>query len=252
MRCAIHQPQFMPWLGYLNKIALADVFVFLDHVQFKKNEYQNRNRIRTPGGWMWLTVPVRFHFGDPIHDVQPAAGEPWRRKVLTAISTSYGKAPYYREYRDSLHELIDRPWRDLAQLNEATVRWLCDAFGLETAFETASALPQTRREPTRRLIDLCRHLGCDTYLSGKDGPHYMDTGAFDEEGLDLHLQHFEHPAYPQVVAGAEQEFEPCMSALDLLFNAGPERGRELIVGSGTAKPYRKEAAYESAGHRGSS
>lgn len=98
MICAIHQPQTYPWLGYFAKIMQADIFIFLDNVQFKKNEWQNRNKIRTPQGWIWLTVPVIHHFGQKIDEVKINNTVNWRKKHLQTLQTYYGRAPFFKLY----------------------------------------------------------------------------------------------------------------------------------------------------------
>jgi hypothetical protein len=233
MLCGIHQPQFIPWIGYFNKIAIADRFVLLDNVQYKKNEYQNRNRIRTAQGWMWLTVPVSFRFGDTLQQTAVADDPRWRRKTEQALKTNYSAAPFFASCAEPFIQLIHQPWPSLAELNSAVVRWMCGVFKLHTPLENASDLEPLPQEPTERLAALCEKTGCDAYLSGKDGPHYMDLSVFEARNLGLKLQHFEHPEYPQQFA-ERGGFEPFMSALDLLFNLGPEESSAIIQRSGKA------------------
>jgi hypothetical protein len=95
---AVHQPQYLPWLGYFDKMRRADVFCYLNDVQYKKNEWQNRNRIKTAQNWQWLTVPVRYHFPEKINEVHINNGVDWTRKHLQALITNYRRAPYYKAY----------------------------------------------------------------------------------------------------------------------------------------------------------
>jgi len=221
MKCAIHQPQFLPWAGYLHKIGAADVFVFLDNVQYKKNEFQNRNKLRVGGAAQWVTVPVSFRFGDTIRQARVAADVPWRRKLRHTVEMNYRKAPFYDRYAPPLFALVDRAWDSLADINEATVRWLLDVFELHRDLRVASAMPPFSSDPTGRLIEICRHVGADTYLSGAGGKGYLDEAQFARAGLRLEYQAFAPPVYPQhKLRGDEPDFIPYLSALDGLLNCG--------------------------------
>lgn len=224
MKCAIHQPQFLPWLGYLNKIRSADIFVSLDNVQFKKNEYQNRNKIRVGTEAHWITAPVTFKFGDTIRQTRLAADPRWRRKMISTIEYNYRHTPFYEPFAPELFDIINRDWNSLADLNEATVRWLTTCFGITTRIVTASSLPDFTPSPTERLIDICRHLGADTYLSGSGARDYLDTSRFTAAGIALEFQDFLHPVYEQCYSdGRKAEsgaFLSHLSAIDGLFNCG--------------------------------
>lgn len=218
MICAIHQPQFLPWLGYLQKIRRADVFVFLDVVQFRKNEFQNRNRIPTGSGVRWLTVPVRFAFGDALRDVRIADEGPWRRKIWRTVEQNYHGSEFFAELSGGLGSLLERPWSSLAEINAASVEWLLECFEIRTEIVWASQLPEFQPHRTRRLVEICRHLGASTYLSGSQAKCYLETDCFTEAGLSVDFQDFEHPAYPQ--PGSNGEFISHMSAIDGLFRCG--------------------------------
>lgn len=219
MKCAIHQPQFLPWLGYLNKINSSDVFVFLDDVQFKKNEYQNRNRVRVGDEPRWLTVPVSFNFGDTIRETKLAGRDFWGEKALKTLELNYAKAPFYRRYVSGLADIVRRDWPNLAELNEATVRWLMDCFDIRKEALVSSKMPEFPPDPTGRLIAVCRHLGADAYISGAGGRSYLDVARFDKAGIKLEFQEFLHPVYPQCYI-RQREFIPFLSAIDGLFNCG--------------------------------
>ena len=214
---AVHQPQYLPWLGYFDKMDQSDVFCLLDTVQYKKNEYQNRNRIKTDKGWQWLTVPVTYRFPQRILEVEIHAGETWRRKHLEAIRTHYRKAPYYELHIGRLEAFFEQNRQKLVDVNEACVRLLMELCGIECEVVLASQLDVESDHPTGRLIEIVRLLGGDTYLAGKDGAKYMEIEWFRQKGVGLLFQDFAHPVYPQCYGA----FEPCMSLLDLLFNCGP-------------------------------
>jgi hypothetical protein len=217
MRVAIHQPQFLPWLGYLDKIDRADLFVVLDSVQFKKNEWQNRNRIRTDRGWQWLTVPVLHRFGQRIDEVRVNNTVDWRRKHLHAIELYYARAPHRDSVVEGLAALYRQPREKLADVNLAVLRWLLESFGIKTPLRLSSEM-QLRDEPTERLIDICRATGATSYLAGAGARDYMDVRKFEASGFRVEFQEFRHPTYRQ----CHEPFVPNLSAIDLFLTCGPE------------------------------
>lgn len=218
MVVSIHQPQYLSWLGYFSKIDRCDKFVLLDNVQFKKNEWQNRNRIKTAEGWQWITVPVLHKFLQKISDVEINNTVQWGKKHLNALVTNYSKAPFYNEYIGFFEQTYSQEWKYLADINIHIIHYLVKALGIsDTELVMASSL-ESREGPTERLIDLCKQLGGDEYLSGKDGAKYMDLEEFEKEGVGVIFQDYKYPQYPQLFGS----FEPYMSILDLLFNCGSE------------------------------
>ncbi len=218
MRVAIHQPQYLPWLGYLAKWAAADLFVFLDTVQYEKNGWQNRNRIRGPAGARWLTVPVRARLGMPISAVPLDTQQPWPRRHLRAIEHAYARAPWFAAHAPGLRDLYSRPWTHLAPLAVASATWLARAIGIAVPACLASELGAAAGDATGRLIALCRAVGATTYLAGCQGVAYLDLEAFRAAGIAVEVQAYSHPVYAQTGG----EFVPFLSALDLLLNCGDE------------------------------
>ena len=217
MKVAIHQPQYLPWLGYFDKLDSADVFIFLDTVQFKKHEWQNRNRIRTKDGWQWLTVPIIDRFPERIDCVEINAGTDWQRKHAQALRQHYGRASFWNPLGPELVALLESPWTHLSKLNLAVTDLLCRYLGIKTFCLLASSL-STREEPTDRLIDLCRAVDATAYLAGQSGPSYMEGTRFVEARIDVQVQAYIHPQYPQ----RYQPFVSHLAVVDLLFNCGPE------------------------------
>lgn len=222
MLVAIHQPQYLPWLGYLDKIDRADVFVILDTVQFKKNEWQNRNRIRTAQGCQWVTVPVLHRFGQPINEVRINPSADWAAKHVRTIEMHYARAPHREPFLEGLRAICRRPWERLSELNVAVLTWLLEAYGITTPLRMASEM-KLRDEPTDRLIDICRAVGGTGYLAGAGAAGYMDMPRFEASGIGLEVQDFHHPVYPQCY----EPFMPGMAAIDLLFACGGEALRIL-------------------------
>ena len=215
---AIHQPQYLPWLGYFDKLDRCDVFCLLDTVQYKKNEFQNRNRIKTADGWQWLTVPVTYRFPQRIEEVGVNQTVDWQRKHLQALKTNYGKAPFFETYYASFEEFYQQSYDFLVQVNVACIQLLVELLGLERKLVLASSLPVETEDSTLRLVEICKNLGGECYLSGRDGAKYMDVDMFQNHKIEVLFQDFKHPQYPQCYG----PFEPNMSVVDLLFNCGPE------------------------------
>ena len=218
MRIAVHQPQYLPWLGYLAKWSAADTFVFLDTVQYEKNGWQNRNRIRTSDGAHWLTVPVHAHLGTPITEVEIDATQPWRTRHLRAIEHAYARAPHLPTYGPPLRALLESEWTRLAPLAVASAEWLARSAGIATPAVLASSLGVDESDPSRRLLAICKALGADTYLAGGHGARYMDGEPFREAGIRVLYQRYEHPVYTQ----QHGEFMPFLSGVDLLLTHGDE------------------------------
>jgi len=220
MIVSVHQPHYLPWLGYFDKIDRSDVFVVLDNVQYKKREYQNRNRIRTAAGVRWLTVPVvtKGRYYQKTGEVEVDNEEDWRGTHLRTLELSYRRAPHFGPVFDGYAAALGaKEWTKLCELNVATTRFFMERLGIATPvrFESELGAPG---EKTERIINICRALGADVYLSGAGGAAYLDGAAFEAAGIELRYQQFRHPRYPQVHGG----FEPYMAAIDLLFNAGDE------------------------------
>lgn len=216
MKVAIHQPQYLPWLGHFAKLAAADCWIFLDTVQYEKNGWQNRNRIKTPRGAQWLTVPVQARLGTLIRDIPIDTAQPWARRHVQALRVNYARAPHFARYFPELDRLLQRPWRLLADLNAEVTRFLAEALGLSRRMLRASKLSGTQADPTGRLVDLCRAVGADTYLAGQDGARYMDLDQFRASRIAVLVQGYEHPTYAQL----HGDFLPFLSVVDLLLNHG--------------------------------
>jgi hypothetical protein len=208
----------LPWIGYFDKIDQSDIFCFLDNVQFKKNEWQNRNRIKTHQGWQWLTVPVIQRFPQNINEVRINNRVNWRRKHLAALKIHYGKAPYFNNYIDLFETAYAKNWDHLAQLNIYLVQQICKILDIGRKPMVLASHLSPGSDPTGRLIDIVQSLKGDTYLAGRGGANYMRRSEFDNRNIEVVFQHFVPPAYPQCYG----RFQPNLSIIDLLFNCGPE------------------------------
>lgn len=231
------QPVYLPWLGLFDKIAQADTFVSFDQVQYMPKEWQNRNRIKTPQGPIWLTVPVhrKGHREKPLSEIRINYQEPWQKRHLRAIEMSYGKAPYFERYIGHLREFYSWNWDTLCRLNEHMLQWLLDELGLRPRFLRASDY-DFHGAKSELVLDMCRRLGADTYVFGGEGRNYADVEAFEAAGVVPLFQDYEHPVYPQLYG----EFVEKLSVLDLLMNCGPDsleviRGLERVDATGYAR-----------------
>ena len=226
MRVTVHQPEHIPWPGFFHKIARADVFVVLDNVQFRKNYFQNRNKIRTPDGWAWITVPVHHSLHTLLQDVQISADERWKKKWLDSLYHAYCKAPYFDEYFPGLKNIINEPISSLSALNLSLIRELCRLLGIKTRFVLASGLGASG-QGSELILSLCKKVNAKVYLSGVSGKDYLKLDDFSSAGIQVEFQEFHHPIYRQM----HLPFMPCMSIVDLLFNYGKE-SLQIINGVG--------------------
>jgi hypothetical protein len=215
---SVHQPHYLPWLGYFDKIRQSDCFVFLDRAQYKKREYQNRNKVRTRDGWIWLTVPVvtKGKRDQLIRDVMIDNSDNWQETHWHSMKSCYGKAPHFARYAPFFEEVYTRKtWERLAELNTHITKYIMEKMDIYTSLETESEIGTTKKG-TERIVEICRALKADVYLSGTGGRKYLEEERFAEAGIELRYQSFEHPVYSQHNADG---FEPCMAAVDFLFNA---------------------------------
>jgi hypothetical protein len=225
------QPSYLPWLGYFDQIRRCDCFVFYDDVQYDKNGWRNRNRIKAVAGPVWLTVPVRTggRMGQAINEVEIASTSPWAPKHLKTIGEAYAHAPHRAAYLPALADLLDRQWERLADLDISLVRLMCGWFGLSRPMVRSSELGIGGDRNTR-LLALCRHFGVDTYLSGNAAQAYLDEPMFASQGIRVEWQDFRHPEYPQ----QHGPFVSHLSALDLVLNVGEECAA-VLAGAGRAE-----------------
>ncbi len=225
-----HQPNYLPYLGFVHKIAQADAFVLVDNVQFVKRGpfgWIHRNRVLTRQGPLWLTVPVltKGKFTQTIQETTINNALPWAHKHWRTIEIAYGKARHFARYAPPFAELYARRWEKLTDLNEALILAILAAFEIDVPVQKASALGVSGKA-TEYVINLCRKAGADAYLSGVHGQDYLEPARFQAEGIALRFQAFAHPVYPQAHPGA---FTANLSAIDLLFNCGPESRKILLV-----------------------
>jgi hypothetical protein len=224
------QPGYLPWLGFFDQMQRADTFVYYDDVQYDKNGWRNRNRIKSAAGEPhWLTVPVRVEsLSQRIFETEIDNRQPWARKHAGTIRQFYAKAPHLKRYLPELEELLaGRRWERLVELDEAAVTLICRWLGLERRTHRSSELG-IEGERSERLLNMCLHFGARRYLSGSAAQSYLDVELFARRGVEVVWQSYQHPTYPQ----QHGEFIPFLSALDLLLNCGDESLSIIARGSG--------------------
>lgn len=226
-----HQPNYLPYPGFFEKIARADLFVVVENVQFVKRGpfgWIHRNKIRTGDGWDWLTVPVltKGKFTQTIRETRINNAEPWARKHWRSIEWNYGKAPHFAAHADALRAVYERKWEWVWELSVELIRLILGWLAVRTPVKISQDLG-IAGEATDLVVDICRKTGADTYLSGAHGKDYLEAAKFDAAGLKLVFQEFEPRVYPQTPPGP---FVPNLSVLDLIFNCGPDSRRVLLEG----------------------
>ena len=231
MIVAVHQPNYLPYIGFFHKMLLADVFVLYDTAQFSKNDFHNRNRIKTPGGPLWLTIPVRRPTGHAIRDVQADMSKPWAHDHWEAIRANYARAAHFEEFAPEVESAYRKMGRGLAEINRPFIDLISRVLGVRRRIVWASDLPIPEGlSSSENLASIVRAVDGDAYLSGPGGVGYLQRAAF--EGLAVHLQAFRHPTYRQLWG----EFLPSASALDLVFNMGDE-ALSVLESWGEARPF---------------
>lgn len=220
---AIHQPNYLPWIGYFHKILRADTFVYLDSVEFNSDSLTHRNKIKTPDGEHLLTVPISGSSSADIANLEIDTSKRWQRNHRKSIEVHYTNATYFDEFEDLISIYEDYEWTNLAELNITIIDHLIDTLGIETELIRSSDM-SVGGSKTELLVDICETLSADVYFSGSGGRDYHDESLFDEAGIDIVYQEFTHPEYPQQFG----EFIPKLSFIDALFNVGAEGGRDLL------------------------
>lgn len=237
MRLAAHQPQYLPYLGLLSKIAAADVFVLQDDLQFSRSSFQNRNRIRTSDGVRWLTIPVHAHGLPPLNRVMPA-DEGWLKRHGRIVAQEYHSSPHL-DRADAIWDAVAPAAKDdLAAISARALGALLQAFAITTPVILESSLGLTEREYTTkdlRLQTLCRRFGADEYLSGLGGRVYMDLGSWSGAGIAVEWSRWSGTPYEQVHDGWSHN----LSAIDGLLSVSDPTS---LLESQTSRPTLAPAA----------
>lgn len=228
MQIAIHQPEFMPWPGFFYKMIMAEEYVVLDYVQFKKRYFDNRNVIVSPAGEVsYISIPVRCkgRFKQPIHNVEIDNTQRWKDKILKKIRHFYSKAPYFEKYYQELNNLLTlKEYNYLLELNIGLINFFRKHLRIYTPMLHSSQMDIDGYKGSDLILRICLLKKADTYLAGRLSKDYLKEEAFQKDGIRIKWLGYKTPAYSQLC----KEFVSDMSTLDLLFNHG-ERSRDILL-----------------------
>jgi hypothetical protein len=218
----ILQPTYLPWIGFFAQIDVADIFVFYDDVQFVYRSFHRRNRVRTPQGWTFLSVPVEDKFGT-IAETKINNTIAWQEEHRRTIEHCYKNSRHFKDHKNLLDDLYGKQWSSLGEMTISHAKRISEEAGISSEFINSSDL-SPEGSKTERLIDTLKKVNADAYLTGPACRVYLEVKRFEQEGIDLQWFMFKHPTYEQRFKG----FNPYMSFIDLLFNEGAESTRRTM------------------------
>jgi len=223
-----HQPVYLPWLGLFHKIALADAFVSFNQVQYQVRDWNNRNKIKTNVGEIWLSVPVKHknHLSLKYEDILIDNEQPWQRKHWKSIYLNYKAAPFFKTYADYFEDCYRREWKTLLELNESMLLWFLKTLNIAVPIHSARTMALSG-EKSELVLDMSVKMGAEIYIFGAQGRDYADKASFAKAGVLPLFQSYRHPSYRQL----HGEFLPYMSVIDLLFNCGDASLETLMSGN---------------------
>ena len=223
MKIAIHQANYFPYPGFFHKINQADVFVIQDDIKFV-NKITNRNKIISSSGYTWINVPIKKgHQSLPIMDVKINNEIPWKKINFKKVCAGYNKAKFFHLYKDFFENLYKKEWNNIFDLNFETIKQVLIWLNIKTKIVIESELDVSGQH-TERLVNVCKKLGADTYISGIGGKKYLDEKLFEKNKIILKYQNYNPIKYTQHMS---KSFIPNLSIIDLLANAGSESGKLL-------------------------
>ncbi len=222
MTVAVLQPSYIPWLGFFEQMMNVDTFVLYDDAQYTKNDWRNRNRLKSNGGFEWLTIPVNSSLGLQIKDVKIDANQNWQRKHIKTIVQLYSKAPFFEDVLAAFEPIWHKKYVFLIDAIVDSIRCTAAYLDIKTKTVFSSEIGAVG-DKNQKLVGICKSLGADKYYSGLSAQNYINTELFSINGIEVAFQHYEHPVYPQI----HGEFISHLSILDLLFNCG-KNGKRII------------------------
>jgi len=222
-KVAILQSNYIPWKGYFDMINMVDEFIIYDDCQYTKNDWRNRNRIKTRNGSQWITIPVNYSYPQKIRDTK-ISYRAWNQKHWKTIKQNYSKAPFWREHHDFIEDLYWECNEDyLSEVNYRFIKSICELLGLDTRISWSMDY-NLKEGKTERLVDLCVQAGADEYISGPAAKCYIDENLFIKENIRVtYMDYSGYPQYDQLYL----PFEHNVSIIDLILNMGP-KSREYL------------------------
>ncbi|PZR40459.1 MAG: hypothetical protein DI538_04090 [Azospira oryzae] len=217
-RIAILQSNYIPWKGYFDIIGSVDEFIFYDEVQYTKNDWRNRNKIKTLAGLQWITIPVYHNLNQKLSQTIPSDSK-WSHKHWNTLKTNYSKAPNFKRYSPFFEEFYQsHSGASLSEINQLLIRSICGFLNITTRITNSSDY-ELKGDPTEKLINLCKQTGATHYLSGPAAKTYLRESLFMAEQITIEWMNYDgYPEYPQLYP----PFEHGVSIVDLLFNVGPD------------------------------
>ena len=224
---AIHQPEYLPWLGFFKKMMNVELFVFLDDVQFRKKGWQNRNRIRINDGTTLLSIPVHTHSYPKINEVTIDNEKNWSIRHKKSILYNYARAPYFDEIKDFIESIFEKKFQYLVDLNTEIIKFIMNELEIKSKIVFSSEL-EISKKGSDRVLDICKAVGADHYITGTFwAESNLRVEEFKKSNIDIEFQKFQHPIYKQI----HGEFIPEMSIIDLLFNEGRKEAKKILQNS---------------------
>jgi hypothetical protein len=218
------QPSYLPWLGFFDQMMRSDVFVFYDDVQFNKNGWRNRNRIKSSTEVQWITVPViHKNIRRPlINEIRIDNSQKWGHKHITSIKQNYSKSPFLSLYLPELDDVLSKRWSFLVDLDLALIELICNWLSITPNIKLSSEL-KIYGDKSERLLKICKYFDANVYLSGNAAESYLDENLFSKNEIMVEWHDYKHPVYQQLYGG----FTPYLSIIDLIFNNG-SKSAEII------------------------
>jgi hypothetical protein len=212
---SIRQPGYFPYLGFFKKIESVDTFVFLDDVQYTRSDWDNRNKIKTSDGSMWLTIPILNKSKEFLNEVKIDNTQNWKYKHKSAIKFNYENTPFFDLYWKDIELILNKKYTKLIELNIELINYFKSILEINTEIIFSSNL-NINSNGSEKLYEICKILEADTYLSGELGQNYLNLEIFEKNDIKIIFEKFQHPTYSQI----NSQFLPNMSIMDLLFNEG--------------------------------
>jgi len=224
---AIHQPEYLPWLGFFKKMMNSEIFVFLDDAQFTKKGWQNRNQIRTKDGMTLLSIPVHAHSYPKINEITIDNNKNWSKRHKKSILFNYAKAPYFEEFKDFIESVFEKKFEYLVDLNAEIIKRVMNELKIKSKIIFSSDL-KISKKGSDMVLDICKAVGADYYITGTVwAQSHLRIDEFKKSNIHVEFQKFQHPTYKQF----HGEFMPGMSIIDLLFNEGKDGAKEILENS---------------------
>jgi hypothetical protein len=224
MKISAHQPAYLPWGGYIERISLSDVFIILDDVQFEKNSFTNRNQIKTSNGPAWLTVPVNLkgHISSSIKDIEIVNNQPWHKKHWKTIQQNYQKSPFFRDHEDFLEDTYSKNWTLLNELNSHLLSYFLHFLDIDTKIVYLSSLNVIGKKQDL-IVNLCEHFSASDFIFGALGKDYVQEEKFLNSNIKIHFHEYQDLLYKQLWG----DYIPNLSILDMLMNVEPSKLKDF-------------------------